>query len=289
MVSSDLGQLTLFISYSAPCLTLDVCSLGGLWRSAAGLTAFSVLQDGLQLRFIKDGQEYVFICPELYPYLDGLVPPVHAPTHHPQIQGHVAPFPDYSPYSGFYYLQLPPVYPPGLQTVHAPHLTPDGPPGPQLSLQQQFPSLIGPPPPGEHPEYPHYQHPLLFQAPSFPGPIPEVPVYPLPLFSPFYHVSPTASLPAATSEPPQLTCPPYTDSICGFFSYYDPLYQPLYPAGPWPVTPPATTQPTTSSAASGPTTGAPKVPSVKCLVENVTVFLPFAHPVSIQVRGQCLT
>ncbi|XP_056892799.1 uncharacterized protein LOC130527965 isoform X3 [Takifugu flavidus] len=274
IVSSDLGQLTLFISYSAPCLTLD---------------------GGLQLRFIKDGQEYVFICPELYPYPDGLVPPGHAPTHPPQIQGHVAPFPDYGPYSGFYYLQLPPVYPPGLQTVHAPHLTPDSPPGPPLSLQQltQLSSLIGPPSPGEHPGYPHYQHPLLVQAPSFPGPIPEVPVYLLPLFSPFYHVPPTALPPAATSEPPkadvpQLTCPPYTGSICGYYSYYDPLYQPLYPPGLWPVatatTPPATTQPTTSSAACGPTTGTLRVPSVKCRMENVTVFLPFANPVSIQVR-----
>lgn len=279
---------------------------------------FSVLQDGLQLHFLKNGQEYIFTCPLQYLYTpfdpSSPVPTTHAPTSpQPYIQGHAAEFFGYSPYTVFHYLQHPHVYPPGPQSVHAPHFTSDNPPGPQPSLQQQltqFLSLIGPEhillSPRDHPEYPHYQNPLLVQTPSFLGLIPEddsfskhiskLPVDPgylLPFYSSYYHAPP----PAPTSEPQkpevsQFTCPPNTETICGYYSYYNPFYQPIYPAEPWPVaTPPIlpiTTPSTTSSAPSSPTRDTLKIPHLKCLMENMTVFLPSAQPISIQVRGQCM-
>lgn len=371
------------------------------------------MQDGLQLHFLKDGQEYIFICPLQFPYTPGYHPFPHFPetdspvstTHNPtppqpHIHGHVAQFPGYGPYPGYHYLQLPQVYPPGPQFVHAPHSTSDSPPGPKLSLQQQqlllLPSLYLNGPghfallPEFHTDYPHYQHPLLVQSQSFPGPFPEddgssdqilsfpigsfyyvknvnysysplqyhelasaltpehcatgtptatelpeptshlyhsqyfllpylapstepvtratspttspseqpadpqypvVPVYLLPLYGSYYHFYPTPSPLIPTSEPlqtdvPQLTCPPYTDNRCSYYSYsyYNPFYQPLYPVVPQPVA----TATATSSASSSPTRTTPMIPHLKCLVANMTVFLPSAHPGSIEVRGKCL-
>lgn len=364
------------------------------------------MQDGLQLHFFKDGQEYIFICPLLFlhtpfdhlfphfPDTDSPVSTTHTPTSpQPHTQGHVTQFPGYSPYPGFHYLQLPQVYPPGPQFVHAPHSTSNSPPGPKPSLQQQlmqFVYLTGPEHipllSEDHPKYPHYQHPLPVQSPSFPGPsmenggsssqissfpvgsfyyfsnmnysysplqyhevaadptsehcststpsamqlpepashlyhsqyyfllpypaptagpviratssspeqpadpqYPVVPVYLLPLYSSNYHFYPTPSSLIPTLEPqkaevPQVTCPPYTENSCSYYSYYSPLYQPLYPLVPQPV---ASTTPTSSAASSLPR-ATPMIPHLECLVANMTVFLPSAHPGSIEVRGQCL-
>lgn len=368
-------------------------------------TGVLFLQDSLQLNFLKDGQEYIFICPLLFPYtpfdlpfphfpdIDSPVSTTHIPTSpQPHIQGYDAQFPGYSHYLSFHYLQLPQVYPPFPQFVHAPHSTSDSSPDPKPSLQQQlrqFFYLPGPEHipllPEDHPENLHCQHPLMVQSPSSPGSIPEddgssnqissfpvgsfyyfsninysysplqyhevaaaptlqqyststppamlaepashlyhsqydfvlpypilsagavsspitssppvqpagpqypiAPVYLLP--SSYYHFYPTPSPLLPTSEPqnaevPQVTCPPYTNNNCSYYSYsyYNPLYQPLYPVVPQPV---ATTTPT-SSAASSPTR-ATLIPHLECLVKNMTVFLPSAHPGSIEVRGQCL-
>lgn len=324
---------------------------------------------------------------------DSPVSTTHTPASpQPHTQGHVAQFPGYSPFPGFHYLLLPQVYPPDPQFVHAPHSTSDSPPGPKLSLQQQLMQFLYPTGPehipllpDDHPEYPHYQHPLLVQSPSFPEPsaedngssnqissfpvgsfyyfsnvnysysplqyhevaaatpehcststppakqLPEpashlhhsqyyfllpysaptagpatqattspttsspsdqpgdpqypiVPVYLLPLYSSYYHFYPTPSPVIPTSEPqkaevPQVSCPPYTENSC-YYSYYNPLY--LYPVVPHPMATP------TSAVASSPTGATPMIPHLKCLVGNMTVFLPSAHPGSIEVKGQCL-
>lgn len=157
------------------------------------LHCFPVLQDGLQLHFLTDGQEYIFICPLPFPYthFDHPFPEFPNPdspvstiltrnSPQPHTQGEDAQFLGYSPYPGFHYPQLSQDYPPGSRFVHAPHSTPDGAPGPKPSLQQQlmqFVDLTGPELilllPEEYPEYPNFQHPLLVQSPSYPGLVPE--------------------------------------------------------------------------------------------------------------------
>ncbi|XP_078021007.1 uncharacterized protein LOC117255135 isoform X1 [Epinephelus lanceolatus] len=140
---------------------------------------------------------------------------------------------------------------------------------------------------------------------------------------PIYFSPPTPPLPAkkkAQVSPhetqelvtPQAACPPYAHTICShylhpyyhYYSYYHPLYPPHYPP-PYPpmpqypetqppVTPtkPSTTTTTTTPATTVSTTTAgptPQVPYLQCLKGKMVVFLPFAHPDSIQVRDQMKT
>ncbi|XP_071329433.1 uncharacterized protein [Trachinotus anak] len=150
----------------------------------------------------------------------------------------------------------------------------------------------------EQPNYPsaHFypQTPIYFHLPTPPPPGEEK--------SRTIHQEPQK--PAA----PQARCPPYTHTICSYYSYpYYPYYHPFYPPHYHPPYPPvpqypeiqlpmATKKPfttttttstptptTTSSTMSTSTQSTPQMPHLKCLMGRMVVFLPFAHPDSIQV------
>lgn len=114
-----------------------------------------------------------------------------------------------------------------------------------------------------------------------------------------------------TQETPTPTTQPNTHTMCvhpphPYYPNYHPLYPPhnlpSYPHRP--VTHPPTTHPpttTTTSTTTIPTTPTytsdpvsptaaptPQHPHFQCLMGAIVVFLPFAHPESIQVRGQCV-
>ncbi|XP_040003239.1 uncharacterized protein LOC120800873 isoform X2 [Xiphias gladius] len=151
-----------------------------------------------------------------------------------------------------------------------------------------------------HPSAHFYpQRPIYFQPPT-PQPLPKEkpPIIPQ-----------EPQKPAA----PQATCPPYTHTICGYYSYpYYPYYHPLYPPHYHPTYPPVpqypeiqppmttkkpfttttttTTTPTpTSTTMSTPAQPTTQMPHLQCLMGRMVVFLPFAHPHSIQVRDQMKT
>lgn len=188
------------------------------------------------------------------------------------------------------------------------------PPEPPASLYHQYYLLI---PYDSAPTTPVTQahvHPTPFPPAPSPPEQPMVPKHPAISFYPAapynaYHFffgiptshstpSPPASTTAVSQEPQtpapqQGACLPYTDNTCGYYPY--PYYNPFYPP-PYPVLPqypqPYTTTPTTttavyttnatSSTPTGPTT---QIPQLQCMMGNMTAFLPFAHPGSIQVKG----
>ncbi|XP_047434781.1 uncharacterized protein LOC125004310 isoform X2 [Mugil cephalus] len=98
---------------------------------------------------------------------------------------------------------------------------------------------------------------------------------------------------------PQTTCPPHLDAICSFSvssnfpnyltlsqSQYHPPYLPVpqYPQIPQAMTtqnPATMTPPTTTTAWTN-----LQDPYLKCLIEKMSVFLPYAHTESIQLREQ---
>eukprot|EP00064_Thunnus_orientalis_P013122 superscaffoldBa00002096_g13159 len=140
--------------------------------------------------------------------------------------------------------------------------------------------------------------------------VPKQPSYPSGQFYPqglIYFLPPTPPPATGTLQPSphepqqpaaqQPNCPPYTHTICSYYPYpyypyYHHLYPPHYPPVPqYPkIEPPVTTEKpvttTTSSTASIPTQPTPQSPHLQCLMGRMVVFLPFAHPESIQVRDQ---
>ncbi|KAG7238422.1 hypothetical protein INR49_030929 [Caranx melampygus] len=135
--------------------------------------------------------------------------------------------------------------------------------------------------------------------------------------NPFYFLPPIPPLPSKeisqtilqeAQKPvvPQATCPPYTHTICSYYSHpYYPYYHPFYsspyhlPHLPVPqhqashpplmatdtpfTTTTTTPTPTTESTTTSPPTQLdPQMPHLKCLPGRMVIFLPFAHPDSIQ-------
>ncbi|XP_044045979.1 uncharacterized protein LOC122873393 [Siniperca chuatsi] len=180
---------------------------------------------------------------------------------------------------------------------------------------------IAPPPPPPSPTTSTTTRtmvPKLPDAPSYPFSqyYPQRPIYfPLPTSLPPAKEKPQ-TIPQEPQKPaaPQATCPPYPHTICGYYPYpYHPYYHPLhpphyhppyphvphYPETPPPMTtkkpftttttPTTTTPTTTSSTASTPTWPTPQIPHLQCLMGRMVVFLPFAHPDSIQVTDQMKT
>ncbi|XP_037621794.1 uncharacterized protein LOC119485994 [Sebastes umbrosus] len=158
---------------------------------------------------------------------------------------------------------------------------------------------------------------------------PDSPSYPYGQFyaqRPIYFPPPTPPPPAkkkdetTPQEPPekvdaQANCP-YSHTTGSYYPYpyyYHPLYPPHYhpPYPPVPqypeIQPPTTTTtitpttttttpttttatPTTTSYTASTTAGpTPQTPHLQCLMGRMVVFLPFAHPDSIQVRDQMKT
>nr|XP_020452828.1 uncharacterized protein LOC109958484 [Monopterus albus] len=163
-VHSQPEELTFYIPYSAPCITIG---------------------DSLYVQFITDDQGYKLSCP-VPPQFPSAPSPPSSPTpspgdpqfpYFPDVVSHALPtppppphIPDYS-YPGLQYPQLPQVYPPGPQPPRRPQPTSDSPPGHQPQ-QQQFLYPTGleelPSSPGEHPELPslYYQPSLVDQTTS---------------------------------------------------------------------------------------------------------------------------
>ncbi|KAI3353275.1 hypothetical protein L3Q82_019813, partial [Scortum barcoo] len=144
---------------------------------------------------------------------------------------------------------------------------------------------------------------------------PQNPVY-FPLLTPPPPAQETPqTIPQEPHRPvvPQATCSPYIHTICSYYPYpYYPYYHPFYPSyyhphyppvPQYPQTPPpmttkkpltittATTTTTTTTTAPTPSSAAPtpQIPRLQCLKGRMVVFLPFAHPDSIQVRDQTKT
>ncbi|KAM7419116.1 hypothetical protein PAMA_016301 [Pampus argenteus] len=203
-----------------------------------------------------------------------------------------------------YYLQMP-YYPVPTAAPVAPASTPF-PPTPPSPLPSPPKQPVGPLyPPGSYSlyypyDYNFYPKPGLDTQPPTTSPsltttrtmVPQQPSYPS---SQFYPQGPNYFLPQQP-EAPQPTCTPYTQTICSYpyqpyHPYYHSLYPPHYPSVPQypkiePAVPVTTQPPTTSSTTSTPTQPTPESPQLHCLVGRMVVFLPFAHPDSIQVRDQ---
>ncbi|XP_035856146.1 uncharacterized protein LOC116040565 isoform X1 [Sander lucioperca] len=270
-VPSHPGELAFFISYGAPCITSG---------------------DDLPLHLKLDDQEYILSCPVnpqfpfvpspplspgnlQFPYTPDPVSP--APTFPPfprqtPSQEQIAQLPDYPhyPYPGFQYPQLSQFFYPGSQPDQPSWPTPGSPSGPQQ------------------------QHSPIYPFSQF---YPQTPIYfpPLPAKETFQTTPKEPQKPAASPA----TCPSDNHTICSYYPYpyyhylHLPQYHPPYPPVPqytetqptMTTTPPTTTS-STASTTAGPT---PQVPHLQCLMGKMVVFLPFAHPDSIQVRDQMMT
>ncbi|XP_045904326.1 uncharacterized protein LOC123970359 [Micropterus dolomieu] len=282
-IHSHREEHTFIVPYSALCITRG---------------------DGINLYLRLDDQEYILSCPVNPQFPNLSFPPAPSDPQFPQIpdpvnpaptappppppqpptQGQIAQLPEYPyyPYPGFHHPQLPQVYPPGPQPARPTQPTPGSPPGPQP--QQQFlttvPPATRPPKPPQSPYYPQY----YLQIPHYPAPT-AAPVTQTP--AAFKTIPQEPQKPVA----PQATSPPYSHRICGYYPYpyYHPFYPPHYPLPYPPVHQSPETTTTTRSTASTPTRPTPQIPHHKCLMERMVVFLPFAHPGSIQVRDQMKT
>lgn len=220
-------------------------------------------------------------------------PPLSPPEQPVDPQYPVIPFYPSAPYSSYYhYGQFP--YPnPGteVQPASSSHPSIDPPSPPTTTTRMMVP---------KHPGSPSYPFGHFY---------PERPIY----FPPFPPPLPAKEKPQTIFQDPQKPVAPQATClthahICGYYPYpyYHPLYPPHYPT-PYPAVPQhlqtqppvttkkpfttttttpttATTTPTTSFTPTGPT---PQIPHVQCLMGSMDAFLPFAHPDSIQVRGQC--
>ncbi|KAM7394154.1 hypothetical protein PAMP_020973 [Pampus punctatissimus] len=202
-----------------------------------------------------------------------------------------------------YYLQMPYYPDPTAPVTPASTPFPPSPPSPLPSPPKQ---PVGPfYPPGSYSlNYPYdyifYQKPGLDMQPPSTSPsptttrtmVPKQPSYPS---SQFYPQWPNYLLPQQPGAQ-QATCAPYTHTICSYYPYpHHPYYHSLYPPHYPPVSqdpkiepavPVITQTPTTSSTTSTPTQPTPESPQLHCLMGRMVVFLPFAHPDSIQVRDQ---
>lgn len=220
------------------------------------------------------------------------LPPFYPPKQPVDSQHSVIPFYPSDPYSSYYHYGQFPYQNLGdeVQPAATSHPTIAPPSPPATTIGMMVP---------KHPGSPSYPFGYFY---------PQKPIYPL--FSP--------PLPAKEEPPkpvvPQATCLPYAHIICGYYPYpYYPYYHPPYPPHhPLPysavtqypqtqppvtikkpsttttVTTPTTTTATTITTSSTPSRPTPQLPYVQCVMGSMDAFLPFAHPDSIQVRGQCL-
>ncbi|XP_054635313.1 uncharacterized protein LOC129182802 isoform X2 [Dunckerocampus dactyliophorus] len=100
--------------------------------------------------------------------------------------------------------------------------------------------------------------------------------------------APLYFLPPPHSEHLHPTCPPYAETLCGYYQHSDPYsfpsYLPVHPPVPhFPTESPATTQ---KPVLPSPSKRTPLPPHYHCEVGSVVVFLPTAHPHLIQVKDQ---
>ncbi|XP_032399097.1 uncharacterized protein LOC116706396 [Etheostoma spectabile] len=276
---SQSGELAFFISYGAPCITIN---------------------DDLHLHLKLDDQEYILSCPvnppflfipshplspsnSQFPYTPDPVSPAPTslpfPTQTPS-QEQIAQLPDYPhyPYPGFQNSQLHQFFYPGSQpdqpTWPAHIFVPSSPPPPPTTTTTTRPMIFKQ---SDSPSYPFRQF------------YPQKPIYfpPLPAKEKF-QTSPQE--PAASPA----TRPTDTHAICRYnpYPYYHSLYPPYPPVPQYTETEPTmTTTPPTSTSSTASTTAAPtpQVSYLQCLMGKMVVFLPFAHPDSIQVRDQMKT
>ncbi|XP_019939264.2 uncharacterized protein [Paralichthys olivaceus] len=196
----------------------------------------------------------------------------------------------YYPHMPFYYNAVKPA--PTSAATETMTTTTTVPPGTQPT---------GPP---ANPYYPHY----YLQIPYYPTPT-AAPVTQAPATLPF-----TSSPPLPPTSPPKHPVDPQPQMPFSYqyYPYYYPFYPPLYhppypflPQYPDIQTPTTTTKPpsttttttttttattltptTTSTMASTTTQPATQMPHLQCEMGRMVVFLPFAHPDSIQVQDQ---
>ncbi|XP_068583428.1 uncharacterized protein [Cebidichthys violaceus] len=187
-------------------------------------------------------------------------------------------------------------YYPAAPVTHAPASFAPSPPSPPPSppkqpVGPQYPVHSAFHPPASSSSYYHYGQ---F---SYPGPDLQ------PASASHPTVAPPSPLPTTTTQPNSPSYPfspfPAQTPNCHYpHPYYHPLspppchppYQPLpqYPENQPPIIT-ATTPPSTSSTPS--TTAGPtqQIPHLQCLIGRLVVFLPFAHPDTIQVGDQMKT
>ncbi|XP_040043635.2 uncharacterized protein LOC120825854 [Gasterosteus aculeatus] len=206
--------------------------------------------------------------------------------------------PDYRPY----YHEMPPY--PAAPGTPAPSSQPTpSPPEQPLGPQNPGPDAFHP-----HASYYHHYPGLEVRpaspsrptsAPPFPPP-PTVaqhysPSYPFGYFpagTPICSPLPTSLEPGNERVAPQANCRPYSHPHPNYPYYHPPCpppHQPLawYPESQPPLHTTTVTPPrSTASATAGPT---PPLPHLQCDDGRMVVFLPFAHPDTIQVRDQTKT
>ncbi|KAK2919044.1 hypothetical protein Q8A73_003415 [Channa argus] len=264
-------DLIFFIPFSAACITRG---------------------DNLKLYLVLDDKEYILTCPASpqtpsAPSSPTTPPASPAPTPQLPTQKQI---PQYPINPVFYYPQ---VYPPRPQ--HAPPLQPPpgSPPGLQPHTQQYF-YLVGPGklpyfPAGPSSYIPGLYNPYVFF--NYP------PVTPAPTPAP---TTTTTTVPPATqpSRPPGRPYHPQSFfHICSHypfphFSLYPPYYLPPFPVPQFSQTSLTTEKlltTTTTTTTPTPANLTPQMPKLQCLIGWMVVFLPFAHPDSIQVRDQMKT
>ncbi|XP_054460789.1 uncharacterized protein LOC129096134 [Anoplopoma fimbria] len=302
-VPSHPGELTFFTSYSAPCITSG---------------------NGLRLQLMLNDQEYVLSCPanpqfpnvpspphpspvdNQFPYIPDLVYPFS--PYQPPAWAHATSSPNINPvqessthqfskipvgsseyasggsypYEPFYYPAVTPALTSEAKETTTSTVPPQSPNYPQYSLQMPC-----------YPAAPQAPSPFAPSSPSPPTPSQNQPVGPqYPHYPPHIHLPP-----AKETEAPQANCPHSTHTMCSHYPnphypHYHPLYlppchPPYQPLPQYPETPPpTTTTPPTTSTTAQPT---PQIPQLQCMIGRMVVFLPFAHPDSIQVRDQMMT
>lgn len=313
---SQYEALTFFIPYSAACITVAVSWMyycGWLLVCMVFMGFFLFLfQDDLHLQLALDEQEYVLSCPAdrqlphfpsppfLFPdapqspsVQDPVTPaviPPESPAQEPQLPN----FP-YDPYPGFQYPQLPQMYLPGPQPAHPYKPFPDSPPGLQAP---QFTFPTGPRQllnfPREFPKYPPYQSPIEAQylySHFFDRHHPYMP-FRYPPVTP----APTLADPEIATPAPQPSRPrnPHYPKYYFELSYYpdappppqsppeEPIWHRPYHHSSFPLP-----QEPEMDLPAKPIPSRPTLDTsyVQCLRGRMIVFLPFAHPGSIQIRG----
>ncbi|XP_074545783.1 uncharacterized protein LOC141805012 [Halichoeres trimaculatus] len=223
------------------------------------------------------------------------VPPATQP---PQAQVH--------PYYPPYYPQIP-YYP---QVPPSPPSPPPSPPKqPQGPSQHPDGSVYQPASFGSHYHYKHYLHPKPgVKAQPTPTPAPSPPPATVTMVPQHPH-SPSILLPGKEKsqtvpqepETPLTSCPSHSHTICHYYyplpyypyfhapypQFYHPSY-PLVPQHPHTPPPPTTEEPSTTTTAptttSTTTRPSPQSPHLQCQLGRMVIFLPFAHPDSIQIR-----
>ncbi|XP_035494362.2 uncharacterized protein LOC118313159 isoform X2 [Scophthalmus maximus] len=211
----------------------------------------------------------------------------------------------------------PPQYSSGLYYPHVPFYYPAATPAPTAAATETTTTttLLPDTQPNASPANPYYPQYYL-QMPYYPAPTaapvtqapaplppPKQPVVPQHQVSPFYppgsHSSYYPYGPVSYVKPGLEAQSPYSYP---YYPYYHPFYPPNYhppcplvPQYPEIQTPVTTKEPfttastTTSTTVSTPTQPTTHLPHLQCFMGRMVVFLPFAHPDSLQVQDQTKT